>query len=99
MSRRESVDHFRSSVDALALIQGQFDHWQAPPINPDSRPFLDALQGMSIPVCVLSNIDRTDVEAAIAFHELRFRGGSPATTPERINRIRRCSASVWSCSN
>lgn len=32
------------------------------------------MQSMSIPVCVLSNIDRTDIEAAISLHGLRFHG-------------------------
>lgn len=73
-SLRNTVEHFRSSVDPVTLIQRQFEHWQTSPIFPDTRPFLRSLEAMSIPVCIVSNIDRTDIEAAIALHGLRCRG-------------------------
>lgn len=63
----ETMQHFEATDDPEVLIELQFAHWIAPPIFPDTRPFLEALP---VPVCVVSNIDRADVEAAIAFHDL-----------------------------
>jgi 2-haloacid dehalogenase/putative hydrolase of the HAD superfamily len=70
-SLRVTTVHFRSRADPMALIQQQFSPWRAPPIFPDARPFLDALRALSIPVCIVSNVDRPDIEAAIAHHALR----------------------------
>lgn len=70
----ETIRHFRSSAEAGALIQRQFEHWQAPPIFADTVPFLHVLRENKLPVCVLSNIDRCDIEVAIALHGLAFDG-------------------------
>lgn len=56
-----------SRVDADQLIADQFDFWRHPPLFDDVRPFLASLQ---VPVCVVSNIDRADLEAALEHHEL-----------------------------
>jgi len=68
----ETLDHVGADLDPGALLQRQFDHWIAPPIFPDTKPFLDDLAQSDIPVCIVSNIDRADLELAIAFHGLRF---------------------------
>jgi 2-haloalkanoic acid dehalogenase type II len=63
------VEALGSRADVGQLIAAQFDYWQRPDLFSDARPFLDSLQ---VPVCVVSNIDRPDLEAAIAYHALEF---------------------------
>jgi 2-haloacid dehalogenase len=58
-----------STADAGELIAAQFDYWRRPDLCSDTRPFLDDLR---VPLCVVSNIDRPDLEAAIAYHALEF---------------------------
>ena len=61
----ETVQHFHSAADARALSEMLFANWMRPPIFPDSTSFLDA---STVPVYIVSNIDRTDIESAIAYH-------------------------------
>jgi 2-haloacid dehalogenase/putative hydrolase of the HAD superfamily len=63
------IAHFGSAADPRELCAPQFAYWQAPPLRPGSREFLDRL---SIPVCLLSDIDRADLDAATAYHGLSF---------------------------
>jgi 2-haloacid dehalogenase len=56
-------------ADAAALCEEQFRFWQTAPLRPGTRAFLD---GVQLPVCVVSNIDRADLEALLAFHGLSF---------------------------
>lgn len=73
-SQREIA--LRSLAEALAegnipgvpeeLCAPQFGYWRRPALLPDAREFLTALRALDVPVCVLSNIDRADVLAAIA---------------------------------
>lgn len=60
-----------ASCDVEAMSQQLFDFWKRPPLFEDARAFLDAV---AVPVVVVSNIDRVDVEAAIAHHDLTFDG-------------------------
>jgi 2-haloacid dehalogenase/putative hydrolase of the HAD superfamily len=46
-----------------------YAHWQRPPVFDDARVFLEQVP---LPVLVVSNIDRRDIEAAIGHHSLRF---------------------------
>jgi 2-haloacid dehalogenase/putative hydrolase of the HAD superfamily len=66
-SLSRTLAHFGSPLDAARLCAPQFDFWQRPELFPESRDFLAALD---IPVCVVSNIDRADVLAAIGYHRL-----------------------------
>lgn len=58
-----------ASCDVDALSQRLFDHWSQPPAFADALDFLAALR---VPVVVISNIDRIDIEAAVAHHDLIF---------------------------
>ncbi len=58
-----------STAEAGELLGAQFQYWQQPELFGDARRFLD---GLSVPVCVVSNIDRADLEAAVAYHALEF---------------------------
>ncbi len=69
-----TIRRFGSSADPEKLIEPQFHHWRAPPLFADAVPFLAFLRDRGLPVCVISNIDRADIEAAITHHDLRFDG-------------------------
>lgn len=72
LSLTETINHFGSALDPAHLIAPQFAHWTSPTIFLDTRPFLDFVERTGIPVCIVSNIDRVDLEQAIAFHGLHF---------------------------
>lgn len=55
--------------DPAALCAPQFAHWRSPPLRPGTREFLSRL---AVPVCVVSDVDRADLQAAMAHHSLTF---------------------------
>jgi len=55
----------QSDGDAEALCEPQFHHWRSAALRTGSQEFLAACE---LPVCVVSNIDRADIEAAIDHH-------------------------------
>lgn len=63
------LDALGSREDPDQLTLAQFAYWRRPPLFEDAREFLSRTK---IPVCVVSNIDRADIEAAIDFHGLAF---------------------------
>lgn len=63
----ETMQHFGVRGDAGELCRPQFDFWRRPAVFADSLPFL---QHIGVPVCVVSNIDRADVQAALDLHQL-----------------------------
>lgn len=67
-SLQATLQYFGSSADESALSNQLFTYWRQPPIFPDARAFLD---GIRRPVCIVSNIDRSDLEAAISHHGLQ----------------------------
>lgn len=56
-----------SDRDAEELCKPQFRHWRSAALREGSQEFLAACE---LPVCVVSNIDREDIEAAIDHHNL-----------------------------
>lgn len=69
ISIQQTLSHFASKADPIALSQILLNHWRSPGIYQDS---LDFLHGISIPVYILSNIDRSDILMAIEQHNLSF---------------------------
>ena len=69
MSMQQTLSHFASNADPIALSQILLDHWRSPGIYQDSLDFLHAVE---LPVYILSNIDRSDIMMAIALHHLSF---------------------------
>lgn len=65
----QTVEHFGAKCDAEELSQPLFAYWERPPIFDDAIQFLDSVE---IPVVVVSNIDRPDIETAIDHHGLAF---------------------------
>ena len=51
------------------LCAPQFAYWRAPPLRPGTRELLSRL---AVPICVVSDVDRADLTAAIAHHGLAF---------------------------
>lgn len=70
-SLEKTIKHFRSSADPEKLSQRMFAYWVKPPIFDESKSFFKACP---VPVYVVSNIDRADVLAAIAYHGLEPQG-------------------------
>ncbi|MGH3291671.1 MAG: HAD family hydrolase [Trebonia sp.] len=57
------------TADPAVLCEEQFRFWRTAPLRPGTRAFLDSVD---MPVCVVSNIDRADLEAVLAYHGLSF---------------------------
>lgn len=66
-SLAHTAQHFKSNVDVAALCARQFAYWGKPNLHPDAAHFLAT---STLPVCVVSNIDRADLESALDFHNL-----------------------------
>jgi 2-haloacid dehalogenase/putative hydrolase of the HAD superfamily len=56
-------------LDPHELTAAQFNHWRRPPLFEETRCFLERLR---LPVCVVSNIGRSDLDAALEHHRLSF---------------------------
>jgi 2-haloacid dehalogenase/putative hydrolase of the HAD superfamily len=63
-----SSSHFGADLDLDSLSNQIFAYWQRPPLLPDAMDFLATLNR---PVCIVSNIDRQDLETALAHHDIR----------------------------
>jgi 2-haloalkanoic acid dehalogenase type II len=68
-SLTEVLTHFGASMEVEAPCARLFARWQAPPLFPEVR---DALADISLSVCLVSNIDEEDLQAALAHHDLSF---------------------------
>ncbi len=68
VSLRDTLAYFKLDTDPAELSQPLYEHWMKPPLYDDARLFLQALD---IPVCVVSNIDRSDLLQAISYHDLQ----------------------------
>ncbi len=58
-----------ASLSAEELCQPQFEYWRRPKIQPDAK---SVLGDCPVPVCLVSNIDSDDLQAAIEHVGLRF---------------------------
>jgi 2-haloalkanoic acid dehalogenase type II len=69
MSLTDTLHYHHSTADPDSLLEAQFAYWQRPQIHADTQELLATM----IPACVVSNIDRADLAAALAHHELTGR--------------------------
>ncbi|BDU50411.1 HAD family hydrolase [Haliovirga abyssi] len=69
ISLDRTLEYFSSSEDSDDLCQLLFNHWQRPKIFEDTKKFIESV---NVPICVVSNIDRVDINNAIKFHNLKF---------------------------
>lgn len=66
----ETMQRFDVDLHVETLLAPQIRQWSNPPLFDETRTFLAALDDAGIPVLVVSNVDRADIAAAIAAHEL-----------------------------
>lgn len=62
-SLEKTISRFCSSADADALCDKLFTYWRKPSLFNDARPFLKACP---VPFYIISDIDRQDIEKAVA---------------------------------
>jgi len=67
-SLAETIRHFGSAADADELSELMFAQWQKPPAFADTLPFFE---NCPLPVYIVSNIDRRDLEAAVEYLALQ----------------------------
>jgi len=70
ISIHKMLEHFQCKEIDLNIDKALFTHWMKPPIFKDTLPFL--AQNI-LPVCIVSNIDTSDILTAIEFHSLNFK--------------------------
>lgn len=67
-SLAKTIEHFKSSADAVKLSNEMFEYWQKPPIFEESKQFFEK---SPVPIYIVSNIDTVDIMEAIKFHDLK----------------------------
>lgn len=67
MALKKTIKYFNSEENPEKLIQAIYYHWQAPKIFEDAKTFFAKIP---VPVCIVSNSDREDIQSAIIHHEL-----------------------------
>lgn len=63
-----TIAEFGADADAGELSERQFAGWRSLPLRPASREFLEQA---AVPICLVSNIDRADLEALLDHHGIR----------------------------
>lgn len=70
-SLHKTIQHFESAADVGELSNMMFEHWVKPPIFEEAKQFFEICP---VPVYIVSNIDREDIQKAIDFHGLKPAG-------------------------
>lgn len=73
ISLTETIAYFKSNLTASEINQEQFNHWCKPKIYEDTIDFLNELNRDRYQVYILSNIDTSDVLAAVDYHRLQVK--------------------------
>lgn len=68
LALQTTIDQYKAKVNPAQLARLMFKHWQKPPIFPEIKEFFVRCP---IPVCILSNADRHDIDSAIGFHRMK----------------------------
>ena len=68
-SIQETLLHFNCKNADANIDEYLFSFWGKPDIFPETMEFLSENK---LPVCIVSNIDRSDIECAIDFHKISF---------------------------
>jgi len=69
LSLQETLDHLTITLDPEALSAALYEHWAHPPLWPES---VEVLSQCDVPLCVVSNIDDADLQAALVHSGLTF---------------------------
>lgn len=64
----DTIHNFKSDENADKLSKLLYKYWEKPDIYEDSKEFLNSID---IPIYILSNIDRVDIENAMSFHDIQ----------------------------
>ena len=67
LSIQTVLEHFNCVAKTEELDAELFSYWVKPDIFPETKDFLSKNR---LPVCIVSNIDRKDIEAAMDYHQL-----------------------------
>ena len=68
-SLQEVLLHFDADLDSGELSQILYDYWTRPMIFPESKI---VIAGCGIPICLVSNIDNSDLASALRYNDLSF---------------------------
>lgn len=63
------LNTFQSRLSVEALSAELYAYWRAPRVYAESRAFVD---GLDVPICIASNIDREDIMAAMTRRRCHF---------------------------
>ena len=72
--------------DAAEFCAPQFAYWRSPPLLPGTREFLASL---AVPVCIVSDADHDDLQAALTAHGLTF---DAVVTSDRVGAYKPAAA-------
>ena len=61
-SLAKTIEHFKSSADAVQLSNEMYEYWQKPPIFEEAKQFFEQCP---VPIYIVSNIDTVDITEAI----------------------------------
>jgi 2-haloalkanoic acid dehalogenase type II len=64
---RETMDALGVTIDPRPYIEQLMHYWRNPPLHPEVKEFI---RRSPLPICLVSNADRADAEAALASHGL-----------------------------
>lgn len=71
ISLLKTLASFDVECDPTPYVDELKRYWENPPLHGEAK---EALQGLRVPVCCVSNVDEEDLQAAIRTHGLRFDG-------------------------
>lgn len=64
---RETMAELDVRIDPTPYVERLATYWQDPPLQPEAKAFLAAFR---LPICIVSNADRIDIDTALARHEI-----------------------------
>lgn len=69
LSLKQVLEHFKANLDSDRLSQIIIAYWSKPALFPDSKAVLAECR---IPICLVSNIDKAELQSALSHHNLSF---------------------------
>ncbi len=68
---RATLGGYHVRLDPYPYVAALADYWQDPPLQPE---VLDFLAAFPLPICIVSNADRVDIERALTRHDIQVAG-------------------------
>lgn len=69
LSLQRVLQRYGCDLDPVALSRALYEHWSRPGLFPESR---EVLAQCRVPICLVSNIDNAEIQAALRHNELCF---------------------------